>query len=112
MDVVCRMEAASAREMEVSVEFLKRSYTDGEIEDVGEILYSSGFRSDGKWEHSDMILKLTEEYVSEGAVPGTYLVREMRSGSYYTDYEYTDPYIEEVEVYYESVPKLLWRKKQ
>lgn len=103
----------------MSVEFLKKVSEDGDDpEDYGKILYETGWSVDYKYQHLTVIIDISpeqaEKYTEEHDItctPGTYAIHASRSGSPFTDYEYDDPEIEEVETYWENVPVFKWKSK-
>lgn len=103
----------------MSVEFLKVAPEEhgGDPEDYGTVLYNSGWKSDGKWQHCTVIVEIGEVQAAKHTAEspelppceqGTYAVHAARCGSYFTDYEYNEPFIEKVETYIENVPTLKW----
>lgn len=104
----------------MSVEFLK-AYADlgNYPEDLGRVIHTTGWSAEHKYQYNTTIIEISpeqalqlsqEEVISSfDCEPGTYAIHASRSGSPFTDYEYNDPEIEKVEIYYEDVPVLKWR---
>ena len=98
----------------MSIEFLHRILDEGEeAADYGEIVSETDWINDGKWQHMEEIVKLPFEINEEhqGATAGYYKIYHSRSGSYWSDYEYGEPTIVEVEPYTETVTLTKYRKK-
>lgn len=107
----------------MSVEFLK-AYSDlGDYpEDLGTIVHTTGWSAEHKYQYNTTIIEISEEEAERlsqewvisscDCKAGTYAIHASRSGSPFTDYEYNDPDIEEVEIYYENVPVLKWKSKE
>ena len=79
---------------------------DAEVDDLGNIVEEGEWINDMKWQHKTDIVKLGDNKVQFVGLPfeeGFYMVIQSRSGSYWSDYEYSDPVVSKVEPYTETV---------
>lgn len=91
---------------------LKELLDDGyDADEIGVIVQDTGWRSDGKYELNTYVLHVITPG-HEGVEAGYYRISQDRTGSYYTDYEYGDLCVEEVEPYVEVVEKTRYRTKK
>ena len=103
----------------MSVKFLKEALTDGDLEDYGTVVYTTGWEDEGKWSSRSTIILVDERTAEEMNATsvehlletGYYLIVDSRSGSYFTDYEYEPSDVHSVDVYEELVPTLRWKIK-
>lgn len=98
----------------MSVKWLKALLQiDGMVVEELKIVYESEWEQDGKWQSKETVVELTGEEdldpenwpTDEVLEPGFYQINDVRSGSYYSDWEYHDPAIFKVEPYTETVTK-------
>lgn len=86
------------------------------IEEMGEVVSDTGWSDDRKWQHRSVVYDMTCFHPDQGNpedwppsdhefTPGYYRINESRSGSYWNDYEYLDPTVEEVIPYTETITK-------
>ena len=97
----------------MSVAFLQAALADGFPEEFGKVVHDDGWESDGKYQTNCTVIQMTEEDVKEfpEAKEGYYMCIGYRSGSYFSDYEYGDWSVNEVEPYEEVVTLTKWRNK-
>lgn len=87
---------------QAKIDFMLSEIADGaDPEDLGTVVHATGWKDNGRHQNAVEIIETDD---------GTYAVYQSRSGSYFTEWDYDEPIFNEVEVYYEDVPTLKWRK--
>ena len=78
------------------------------------VVFEREWEQDGKWQTKETVVHLTDDHefedkeqwpVSSKLEPGFYQINDVRSGSYYSDWEYHDHDVFKVEPYTETVTK-------
>ena len=77
------------------------------------IAHEGEWEQDHKWQTKETVVELTGEEAldpenwptDEVLEPGFYQINDARSGSYYSDWEYSEPAVFKVEPYTETVTK-------
>lgn len=97
----------------MSAEWIKAMLADGCDEyDLGDVVKEGDWTDGGKWQTKVDVVRIDDNKSQFTHLPfkqGYYEVRTVRSGSYWSDYEYDDPKVVEVEPYEETITITKWR---
>lgn len=85
-------------DIDYSIEVLTAAIDEGEdASDFGKLVYSSGWQDDGRWQLLEEVIFVPSDNEVTNMAAGYYSVNYSRSGSYFTDYDYGDVVVHEVE---------------
>jgi len=83
----------------MSIDIVRKMFDEDDIDAFDEVVDSGDWIDDGKYSFREDVVKYDGKF---------YKISQSRSGSYYTDYDYMDPEIEEVEKREKTVVQTYW----
>lgn len=92
----------------MSVEKLTAALADGDPYEYGDEVFNSGWISNGKYDLIEIVIRVDTN--KDDIETGYYRCTNSRTGSYYTDYDYDEWFVEKVEPYTETVVITKYRR--